>query len=94
MNATALVFKLLEPILLHEPEKPLHFGEIHAVSVRTCAGFRFQLFRHLEFEEIPRSCRQIHSALRCDDHIVLNADTANPFEVGARFNRHDHSFLE
>ncbi len=39
MNAAALVFELFEPILLHEREETLHFDQIHAFGVRTCARF-------------------------------------------------------
>ena len=94
MHASALVLKFFEPILLHKREEALDFDQVHAFRVRTCARFRLRLLRHLEFEEIQGSRRQIHSALRCHNHIILNADAANPFQVDARFNRHDHPFLE
>jgi hypothetical protein len=94
VNATALVFELLEPVFLHERQEALHFRQVDAFRVRTCAGLRFRLLRHLEFEEISGSRRQIHSALRCHNHIILNADTANPFQVDPRFNGHYHPFLD
>ena len=57
---------------------------------RSCLG----LFRHLEFEKFPWSRGQIRCAISRDDHVVFDANAAEPFQINARLNRKNHSLLD
>ena len=94
MDAAAGVFELLKPVLFHESQQALDVCKINAPDVRASAWFGFQLFRHLEFEKFPGRGGQDFGATGRYNHVVLDADAADAFDIYAWLNGQDHSLLQ